>query len=332
MFIKELKNNYLTFCRYGFNGQEKDNEIKGAGNSLNFKFRMHDPRLGRFFTTDPLSGEYASNSPYAFSQNNIISFRELEGLEANIAIYGTDSKTKQQYDPSTGKWQVVPKYPYYEATFKRAAETDARMTFNSQVVRAVTGKEFLNTLKRATKEEGSISRVAIYSHSDNQKIYPNLGNNGTTNTNAILRSGRRYSNSVKNSKSVNLSDLKKAIDNGEIKFADDAVIILAGCNAANEFDDNGNKLDITIAQDFAKVTGKKIIAAIEQSTESRVRSSSGGLNYYRKSQWVSVEYNSDTDNFTTTPIEGTDLIPPTVLSLKPSNERKGLRTNQYLQN
>ena len=39
--------------RYGFQGQEKDDEIKGEGNSLNYTFRMHDPRVGRFFATDP---------------------------------------------------------------------------------------------------------------------------------------------------------------------------------------------------------------------------------------------------------------------------------------
>ena len=41
--------------RYGFQGQEKDDEIKGEGNSVNYEYRMHDPRIGRFFTVDPLS-------------------------------------------------------------------------------------------------------------------------------------------------------------------------------------------------------------------------------------------------------------------------------------
>ncbi|MCT4580281.1 MAG: hypothetical protein N4A35_02600 [Flavobacteriales bacterium] len=34
--------------RYGFHSQEIDNEIKGKGNSVNSRFRMHDPRLERF--------------------------------------------------------------------------------------------------------------------------------------------------------------------------------------------------------------------------------------------------------------------------------------------
>lgn len=67
--------------RYGFQGQEADDEIKGEGNSVNFEYRMHDPRLGRFFAIDPLAHSFPWNSPYAFSENNVIHCIELEGLE-----------------------------------------------------------------------------------------------------------------------------------------------------------------------------------------------------------------------------------------------------------
>ncbi len=68
--------------RYGFQGQEMDDEIKGEGNSINFKYRMHDPRVGRFFATDPLFASYPWNSPYAFSENRVLDRNELEGLES----------------------------------------------------------------------------------------------------------------------------------------------------------------------------------------------------------------------------------------------------------
>ena len=58
--------------RYGFQGQEKDDELKGEGNSLNYTFRMHDPRVGRFLSLDPLAPQYPHNSPYAFSDNRVI--------------------------------------------------------------------------------------------------------------------------------------------------------------------------------------------------------------------------------------------------------------------
>lgn len=42
---------------------------------------MHDPRIGRFFTVDPLVKKYPHNAPYAFSENRVIDGVELEGLE-----------------------------------------------------------------------------------------------------------------------------------------------------------------------------------------------------------------------------------------------------------
>ena len=67
--------------RYGFQGQERDDELKELGNSVNYKYRMHDPRLGRFFAVDPLSGKYPHYTPYSFSGNKVIHRVGLEGLE-----------------------------------------------------------------------------------------------------------------------------------------------------------------------------------------------------------------------------------------------------------
>ena len=67
--------------RFGFQGQEGDDEVSGEGNSWNYKYRMHDARLGRFFAVDPLAPEYPWYSPYQFSGNRVIDMIELEGLE-----------------------------------------------------------------------------------------------------------------------------------------------------------------------------------------------------------------------------------------------------------
>jgi RHS repeat-associated protein len=74
--------------RYAFQAQERDDEVKGEGNSINYTYRMHDTRLGRFFAVDPIGGEYPYNSPYAFSENRIINSIEYEGLEAWVVIEG----------------------------------------------------------------------------------------------------------------------------------------------------------------------------------------------------------------------------------------------------
>ena len=55
--------------RFGFNGKENDNELKGEGNSLEFKLRIYDPRLGRFLSIDKVFSSYPWNSTYAFAEN-----------------------------------------------------------------------------------------------------------------------------------------------------------------------------------------------------------------------------------------------------------------------
>lgn len=68
--------------RYGFQGQETDFEVKNiTGGSVNYKYRMHDPRLGRFFARDPLFKKYPMLTPYQFSSLNPIGKIEIEGLE-----------------------------------------------------------------------------------------------------------------------------------------------------------------------------------------------------------------------------------------------------------
>ncbi len=67
--------------RYGFNGKESDNEVKGEGGQQDYGMRVYDPRIGRFLSVDPLARDYPWNSPYAFAENDPINFIDLDGLE-----------------------------------------------------------------------------------------------------------------------------------------------------------------------------------------------------------------------------------------------------------
>ncbi|WP_430405625.1 RHS repeat-associated core domain-containing protein [Fluviicola sp.] len=91
--------------RFGFQGQEADDEIKGEGNSLNYEYRMHDPRTGRFFAVDPLAPKYPHNSPYAFSENKVVAWVELEGLETGDANAYAMGKLKALSDYIFGEAQ-----------------------------------------------------------------------------------------------------------------------------------------------------------------------------------------------------------------------------------
>jgi hypothetical protein len=63
--------------RFGFNGQEKVNEQYGEGNAYDFGARMLDVRLGKWFSTDPLSQFIAS--PYLSHANSPIRFIDVGG-------------------------------------------------------------------------------------------------------------------------------------------------------------------------------------------------------------------------------------------------------------
>ena len=67
--------------RYGFNGKENDNEVKGEGNQQDYGMRIYDPRLGRFLSVDPLTKDYPYYTPYQFAGNSPIKFIDLDGLE-----------------------------------------------------------------------------------------------------------------------------------------------------------------------------------------------------------------------------------------------------------
>lgn len=72
--------------RYGFNGQEHDEEVFAGANTA--EYWMYDARLGRRWENDPLVYEW--QSPYATFNNNPIYFSDPLGLEGDS---DGDSKT-----------------------------------------------------------------------------------------------------------------------------------------------------------------------------------------------------------------------------------------------
>lgn len=84
--------------RYAFQGQEVDNEIKGEGNSVNFKYRMQDPRLGRFFAVDPLASSFPHMSPYAAFNNNPIFWTDPTGMAPAPPDWVKDASGNVRWD------------------------------------------------------------------------------------------------------------------------------------------------------------------------------------------------------------------------------------------
>ena len=86
---------HVSVYLYGFNGMERDDEVKGKGNSYDYGARMYDSRVVRWFSTDkivqPLESPYSShgNNPIAFvdkdGNDNIIYLVLLPSAEAKLS-------------------------------------------------------------------------------------------------------------------------------------------------------------------------------------------------------------------------------------------------------
>jgi RHS repeat-associated protein len=65
-------------------GRERRETLKICVSWYDYGARMYDPALGRFYTVDPLSEKYPSQSPYAYTANNPLRFIDVLGLGSTI--------------------------------------------------------------------------------------------------------------------------------------------------------------------------------------------------------------------------------------------------------
>jgi RHS repeat-associated protein len=95
--------------RYGYNGKENDNEVKGTGVQQNYGMRIYDTRIAKFLSIDPLIKDYPELTPYQYASNNPIANIDIDGLEGGsttnpYATYGIVTRTKPKPE---GRWGVV---------------------------------------------------------------------------------------------------------------------------------------------------------------------------------------------------------------------------------
>lgn len=83
--------------KFGFNGQEKDDEVSGNGNSNTAEFWQYDTRVGRRYNVDPIVKEYESS--YSNIGDNPIWFVDPKGADT---IYASKNA-------ETGIWEIYKK-------------------------------------------------------------------------------------------------------------------------------------------------------------------------------------------------------------------------------
>jgi RHS repeat-associated protein len=195
--------------RFSFQGQEKDDEIKGQGNSLNYEYRMHDPRIGRFFAVDPLAVKYPYNSTYAFSENRVIDGVELEGLER---YYSPEGKNLGKITPimegvSEDDLRVIS-----EENWNRIHKEQGGKSFSTDINGKsvnITLSYFLNQESKDIRETNNSAMIleSIFNSSTGYKLADNniqygytdgttpawwIDNNSTITINSSLSYSKHY--------------------------------------------------------------------------------------------------------------------------------------------
>jgi RHS repeat-associated protein len=124
--------------RYGFGGMEKDNEVKGEGNSYTTEWRQYDPRLGRWLSLDPKMAKYPNQSPYVAFNNNPIFFTDPfgddppEGFKKHTGqggdVYLPESATTASTENCTTGVQELTSFSIGSKTFSAQYDTKGGFT------------------------------------------------------------------------------------------------------------------------------------------------------------------------------------------------------------
>ena len=104
--------------RFGFNGMQRDDELKGIGNQLSTLYRIYDARLALWLSIDPEFIQFPEESPYIINQNNPVFNTDPNGdcpwcigaavsatLDAGIQL--TEIALSEQKSLSDFKWGDV---------------------------------------------------------------------------------------------------------------------------------------------------------------------------------------------------------------------------------
>jgi RHS repeat-associated protein len=140
--------------RFGFNGKENDNEVKGEGDQQDYGMRIYDPRMGRFLSVDPLTKNYPMLTPYQFASNRPIDGNDLDGLEwavktsdpvvvEGVTVVTSDVYLKVKVINNSQKVTKPEDVQKYAEAYKNSIETN----YSGVVNETIDGKKYQTIIK-----------------------------------------------------------------------------------------------------------------------------------------------------------------------------------------
>ncbi|EJF54494.1 RHS repeat-associated core domain protein [Saprospira grandis DSM 2844] len=143
--------------RFGFNGQEEDPDM-----GVVFKYRIHDARVGRFLSVDPLAPDYPWNSCYAFAENRVIDGIDLEGREW-LPVNKNGDPVKPDSDEIENYEWIGYDIKGYERGGKVYAESNPHSLDQENVIRESPAGTVQNAFIRKYENEKYIEKVVYNS-------------------------------------------------------------------------------------------------------------------------------------------------------------------------
>ncbi len=217
--LRGTKNNLKTF-----QGQELTEDL--GLNTHEWRYRMSDRSIGRFWQLDPLAEDYVYNSTYAFQENKMGMGIELEGLELlpvfgmNPPLLGTSNT------PMLGTTETILAADAGKIV-RTSVDVGGKAAETTAKVSEVAGKASENTSKaskvsqnaqrgRATETEQLSKNGLDKNTTPMEALDPKTGNSGRTIPDAVKPDGGTVE--IKNVKSQSLTRqlrLQKEISNGK---------------------------------------------------------------------------------------------------------------------
>lgn len=186
------------YCyRYGYQGSEKDDEVKGDGNSYTTHFRQLDPRVGRWMSIDPKAKSMPWQSPYCSMDNNPILYNDVfgdsisgitDGRFISYVANGFSEKAFKAFFETEKGREYVGKYAkkgqiLYGYTFEvdgeyHLANVDATWTANN-IAKGYNGQT-LYSVENGRLSLSFVSSTALWSDTDGQNLIQARENPETT--------------------------------------------------------------------------------------------------------------------------------------------------------
>ena len=184
--------------RYGYQGSEKDDEIKGEGNDYMTHYRHLDPRVGRWMSRDPKVTAF--ETPYSSMSNNPIFYNDKKG--DTISFRGNKADTEKVLNSFSN--QLGAKNLKYNKIFDSNGNLSGVDIYKASVKIAKNGNDDLN--KELANVINSTENVRIFKVATDPKTSNEVENKGGAMSSTNPKTIKEYTGSNEFKRYIFLTD------------------------------------------------------------------------------------------------------------------------------